>query len=87
LAGATVIEQCVASTNGVVDFTITCPPGNIAVSAGFNFPAATPINQISILQMQPLPVGGSPTAWHFRAASLCTCQTFTMCGYVICAPL
>jgi hypothetical protein len=75
------------SNNGVADFIITCSPGFVAISAGFNFPNAAAGNQNTIVQMQPLPAGGPPTAWHFRAAAQGVGQTFVLCGYVVCAPL
>ena len=75
------MSQCVNSQAGVATFTITCPPNNIAISAGFSITGGT---QVRLTQMQP--VGSPPNQWIFRAEGQGN-QQFTLCGYVICAQI
>jgi hypothetical protein len=61
LTGFQIVTQNVTSTVGVATLTITCPPNNIAISAGFPIAGG---NQVRVTQMQPV---GSPTnQWIFE---------------------
>ncbi|MED3549702.1 hypothetical protein, partial [Cytobacillus praedii] len=81
LTGFQIVSQCVTSQAGVATITITCPPSNIAISAGFSITGG---NQVRLTQMQP--VGSPPNQWIFRAEGQGG-QQFTLCGYIICSQI
>jgi len=57
--------------------------GQVAISAGFDFSDVTSGNQDTILEMQPVLVGGILTRWHFRASAQGVGQSFTLVGYIV----